>query len=207
MKKYIALLLALVMVLTLTACGLSTKDLAHKWVMMDNYTEDGARENLEAFGFYEEEIALADLTCIGAVRYLTFGTDGSYSFIYNEEETHEKLVAYYDNYITNLFNNRDKLVDDYGADVIDELSDEETFKEFYAYMFSCETYEALLDALADDTFDFSEANEQGTYKLTGDTVILYENGGSDGATIGVALEGNTLTITYTDGTEVYTLAD
>lgn len=207
MKKYIALLLALVMVLTLTACGLSTKDLAHKWVMMDNYTEDGARENLEAFGFYEEEIALADLTCIGAVRYLTFGTDGTYSFIYNEEETHEKLVAYYDNYITNLFNNRDKLVDDYGADVIDELSDEETFKEFYAYMFSCETYEALLDALADDTFDFSEANEQGTYKLTGDTVILYENGGSDGATIGVALEGNTLTITYTDGTEVYTLAD
>lgn len=207
MKKYIALLLALVMVLTLTACGLSTKDLAHKWVMMDNYTEDGARENLEAFGFYEEEIALADLTCIGAVRYLTFGTDGTYSFIYNEEETHEKLVAYYDNYITNLFNNRDKLVDDYGADVIDELSDEETFKEFYAYMFSCETYEALLDALADDTFDFSEANEQGTYKLTGDTVILYENGGSDGATIGVALEGNTLTITYTDGTEVYTMAD
>lgn len=207
MKKYIALLLALVMVLTLTACGLSTKDLAHKWVMMDNYTEDGARENLEAFGFYEEEIALADLTCIGAVRYLTFGTDGTYSFIYNEEETHEKLVAYYDNYITNLFNNRDKLVDDYGADVIDELSDEETFKEFYAYMFSCETYEALLDALADDTFDFSEANEQGTYKLTGDTVILYENGGSDGATIGVALEGNSLTITYTDGTEVYTLAD
>lgn len=207
MKKYIALLLALVMVLTLTACGLSTKDLAHKWVMMDNYTEDGARENLVAFGFYEEEIALADLTCIGAVRYLTFGTDGTYSFIYNEEETHEKLVAYYDNYITNLFNNRDKLVDDYGADVIDELSDEETFKEFYAYMFSCETYEALLDALADDTFDFSEANEQGTYKLTGDTVILYESGGSDGATIGVALEGNSLTITYTDGTEVYTMAD
>lgn len=207
MKKYIALLLVLVLVLSLSACGLSTKDLAHKWVMIDNYTEDGARENLEAFGFYENEVALADLTCIGAVRYLTFGSDGTYSFIYDEEETHEKLVAYYDSFITNLYNNKDKLVDDYTAEVIDELSDEETFKEFYAYMFSCETYEALLDALADDTFDFTDTTEQGTYKLAGKTVVLYENGGSDGATIGVALEGNTLTITYTDGTEVYTLAD
>lgn len=206
MKKYIALALVLVMVLTLSACGLSKDELCHRWTMMDNFDEDEARETLAAYGFYDEEIALADLNSIGAVRYLTFTKDGNYSYSYDEAASTAKMVTYYDNLLTTIYNNLDSLVEIYGEGVKDEYTEEE-FKDLYAYIYDFETYDDLLNAMAEDTFDFSDAGEKGTYKISGSKVTMYVNGTGDGEYVNCTIENNTLTVRYTNATEIYTLAD
>lgn len=207
MKKLTALALVLVMVLSLAACGLSKEDVSHRWSMIDYYSEENARENLEAFGFYDSEIALADLTTIGAVRYLTFTQDGKYSYKYDDAATEELLVKYYDAFIANLYQNRASLVDDYSEDIMGDDVTAEDFQDFYAYMFDCETYEDMLHALASDTFDFTDTDETGTYKIEGGKIAMSVNGTETPETVGIKIDGTTLTVTYADGDEVYTLAD
>lgn len=212
MRKITALVLALVMLLALSACGTSQTLEAltsTRWSTIEYLTEDEAMEFLEAMDFYESEIALADLNSIGAVKTLEFTAEKTYRFAYDVELTKERTRAYLDGFISTLAANRDQLTGDYneafGVDVA--AMTEEEFKTFYAELFGSADYDELLDYLTACFYNYDvlgEDLETGTFTLTSDKINCTTAGETEEEYLEYALTDTTLTLTYSDAVEVYT---
>ena len=209
-KKIIALLLACVMLVSLCGCGLLGPDLEPlygTWTLVEYLDEDTALTMLESLDFYESEIALADLTSVGLVKYATFSEDGNYSLIYNEEESRQLMHNYFDQLITTLYEGRDALVLDYGNEIKD-LTEEE-FKQGYAELFGLSTYDELLAMYVENCFDYSvlqDASETGTFEggHAQDEILCKVGGVGEEEVLRFSLENGELHLIYSDGEEVYT---
>ena len=212
MKRIISLTLALLLSLALCGCGNSKTMEAltgNTWCTTEYLSEQEAAELLENMDFYESEIAMADLSAVGAAKILEFSGDKTYRFLCDAEATRAMARNYLDDFISTLARNRAQLTGDYneamGVDVA--AMTEEEFKVFYAELFGSADYPELLDYLAANFFDYSsipEILESGTFSLSDERIFFIPEGETEEVYVEHVLTDSTLTITYADGVEVYT---
>ena len=210
MKKYLSFALVAVLLVSLLAgCsllgGISVEDLAGTWSVVKPDTEEEAMGLLENIEAYEEEIALADLSVLEYVKILEFRTDGSYCFRYDVEATMDCVREFYDAYFNALYEGRATLEAAY-EEAFSEMSQAQ-FRQYFAELYGCTDYIEMLDSFVEIAYDYEgmeEPQETGTFRVSGDEVWLTVTGESVEESIGVELEENTMTVTYIDGTEIYT---
>lgn len=208
MKKVLCLVLAIVMMALCAGCfGPSQEELLEKvagtWSLRYEEDADDVRQFLENYDFYEEEIALVD-TPLYAVKTLTLGTDGTLSYSEPTEETKACVREFFIGAYNDLYEGRASLADLYEADV-SAMSKEEFLQE-YANMYQVESFDALIDGFVESAYDYEALlnYSTGTFTITSLQMMLDVEGTDNDGSVRYKLEGDTLTLTFSDGTEVYT---
>ncbi len=210
MKKIIALLLAMLMVCSLTACdlgGASAEQLYGQWELKLEQEADTAQTILENQSFYLEEIALVDLESLICIMVVEFNEDKTYSYYIDSEATKVCVRDFYENAMDDIFEGRaslDSVYAEFGV-VMSEMTRDE-FDTFYCQLFEMESMDALLDAFVEYSFDYDilgEIMEAGTFRVRLGDVIKKPDGKTEEESMGFKIEGTTLTLTYSDGDEVY----
>ena len=207
-KKLIALLLAVVMIFSLCACGgPDLSPLYGTWTLVEYVDEETATGMLQSLDFYDSEIALADLSGVGVVKYATFNEDGTYSLSYDYDSTYAMMLMYFDNLMNTLYEQRASLTQDYGEPIMD--MSKEDFLLAYAELFGLASYDELLVLYADNCLNYdvlAEGSETGTFKpgSAKDEILCSVDGIGAEEILRFEVSGTTLTLIYSDGTEVYT---
>lgn len=209
MKRKILALLLCVLLLGLTGCSLfraNLKPLYGAWTLTEYFQPETAEEILVNLDFYDSEIALADLEHFGVVKRATFHENLVYTLQYDHDATFALVRAYFDGLLTTLYEHRTELTGDYGEGILD-LTQEE-FRDHYADMFGQESYDALLDLLAEHSFDYTvldTVSEAGTYRAgAANEIYCRIDGEGEEESLVFTVDGDTLTLIYTDAEEVYT---
>lgn len=211
MKKRKILLAVLVVALCAgLLCSCQSKEdkmaeLAGVWYCRADDTEEQARGLLESIEFYEEEIALVDLTGLDDVMLVEFDAEGNYHFAWYTDGIKECLREFYDGAFAALYDGRATLNDVYGLS-FDDYTEEE-FYLFYAELYVCADYAELLDVLVEYSYDYDslgEPFETGTFTIDGYSLMCTITGESEAEALGYKIEGDTLTLTYADAVQVYT---
>lgn len=213
MKKTILFLLVLAMVLlTFSGCGPSTAEkieaLSSVWKTTVDDSKDTAESLLEAIDAYPEEVALADLYSLESVKVVEFTTDRTYRFAYDVEGTRECVKDFFESYFDALYEGRSTLNAAYET-TFDDMTKTD-FQQFYADLYECASYREMIEKMADNAYDYEDLAEDwetGTYTLKGKKIMCTITGEVMAEALGYAIEGNTLTLTYSDGVEVYTKAN
>lgn len=206
--KHLKLILILTLVMAmLCGCGggVSAEDLAGEWTMTVTSSEDDVVYLMDTMDLYEEERAFVDMGSMNDVLIATFGADGSYSFVYEVEANKACVRAFYEGVITALYDNRAELTGLYGEEVVDMTREE--FDQFYAEVYGMTDMATLMDELVEYAYDYdvmAEPIEVGTFKIVGSNLMCTIEGETEVGSIGFKLDGDTLTLTYSDGEEVYT---
>lgn len=207
-KKLVVLLLAAILVLSLGACESAEEKmakLAGTYTMTAVDTEEFFNSLMDSIEAYDEEIALADASSLKYVQLVTFDAEGNYSYAYDAAATEECVREFYAGYFAALYAGRTTLNDVYGGS-FDDFTEEE-FCQFYAELYNCADYSELIDTLVDSAYDYStlsEPWETGTYTISGNRILCTIEGEEEAEAMGYELDGDSLTLTYSDGEEVYT---
>ncbi len=213
MKKTVLFLLILAMVLlTFSGCGPTTAEkieaLSGVWTITLDNTKDAAESLLDTIDAYPEEVALADLNSLDYVQVVEFTTDKTYRFAYDAEGTQACVKAFYESFFDALYEGRSTLNSVYEAS-FDDMTKEE-FQQFYAEMYELASYEEMIDKMAETAYDYeelAEAWETGTYTIKGKNIMCTITGEVMPEALEYAIDGDTLTLTYSNGVEVYTKAN
>lgn len=211
MKKIVALLLAAVMLCSLSACGSNTEKmeaLSGRWEMVTYLDAATAKSALELLEFYPEEIALLDLNSMGLVMIAEFNMNGTYRFAFDLEGSLDMVRGYYKDAMTKIYDSRDQLVEIYGEGILEMTQAD--FEQYYAELFSMESFDALLQYFLETSLDYEYLEqdiEVGTFRIAKDNIVCTVEGEDTPESMGYSIEGNTLTLTYVNGTEVYTKAN
>ena len=206
--KHIKLFLALALIAALLcACGGNARaeELVGTWQMTAQDSADEVTYLMDWMDLYDEERALVDMNSLNYVLVAEFTADGNYSFTYDAEANKACVSEFYHGVMDALYEGRATLSELYETDL--EAMTREEFNKFYAEdVYGMESYDALMEELAAGAYDYSvlgEPVETGTYKVVGFTIMCTVTGETEAEGIGFKLDGDTLTLTYTDGEEVY----
>ena len=207
MKKLISLILVLLLVTSLCACArLSKIDYYSKvtgsWKM--DYLKDTElqQELLTSIELYDQEIALVTARLHG-IKIVTFNQDKTYTVSQPVEDNQACVREFFDRVFDSLYLGQEKLKGVYEQDI--STMSEADFKQFYAQLYGAENYEALLDKLAENSFDWTKygTTEEGTYTIGSEKIKVDTDGTEYDGTLSYTVIGDTLTLTYADGTETY----
>lgn len=205
MKKLISLILVLILVTSLCACEKldHSANIRGTW-KMDYLEDDELRDDLlTAIELYDEEIALVTARLHG-IKVVTFNADKTYTFSEPVEDNKACVREFYDNVFSYLYGGRSELKGLYEQDI--SAMGHDDFMQFYAELYGTENYEALLDKLSENAFDWSKfgVTEKGTYTVSSESIKVDSEDDEFDGSISYTVEGDTLTLTYADGTERYT---
>lgn len=213
MKKLLCLLLAVMLVAGLCACSDADRiaQVAGTWKTEYAKTSEEKQDLLESIELYEEEIALVDSVLYGA-KTVTFNTDKTYSFSKNPEDIKACVRKFFDKMFNDLYEGRADLENCYKESHNTDISllDEEAFKMFYAKLYSAETYDALLDKLADGAYNYDKmgAFETGTFNITSKRINFDTTGEEDDGYVEYEfLDDGMLRLKFSDDYEVYKKAE
>lgn len=211
MKKFAKILTLVLTVLLavsmLTACESVEEKyaaLAGTWIMIEQDSEEQAMVLLENIDLYEEEIALADKNSLQYAWTFEFDTEGNICQTQPVEENKALVREFYTGVFNAFYENRTTL-DDLYEDDLSAMSQEE-FEQFYATLYGFETFEELIDQFTENAYKYDEWTDlrKGTFTFNGDKLEIIDTVEIGTYHIGYKVEGNTLTLTYADGVEVYT---
>ena len=206
MKKVISLALVLVL-LTTMLCGCESEEdrkeaLMGVWTMEVQATEEETMTRLENIELYEEELILAEGISLTYVEQIEFEYS-RYRIGFAVEETKEYVREFYRNIIEKFYENRTMLNAVYQQD-FGPMTEAE-FKQFYAAMYSQETYEDMIDYFADIAFVYEETFDSGSYSIKGKRLqIVRDDKTEESGDLDYKIEGNTLTLSYSDSIDIYT---
>ena len=205
MKKILCLALVAILMLSMTACGeaLFVKSVAGTWSCRMEESAEYTQKLLESFELYEEEIALID-TPLYTVKHVQFNEDMTYRYYYDVDLEKECVREFFVAMFDSLYEGKSTLTDCYEID-LSTLSKDEFF-QFYADLYMAQDYDALIDTFVDNAYDYDTfANaESGTYTINLNQITKETDNPDAAGTIQYKVKDNTLTLTYSDGTEVYT---
>ena len=211
MKKariILTLLLVLSVAASLCACDNSAEKMAAlsgTWTMTAYDSEEQVLELMESIEAYDEEIALVDKSSLQYEKQVTFDAKGNYSFADDPVAARQYAREFYEGYFAALYAGRTTLNTVYQT-TFDNMTEAE-FQQFYADVYDCANYAALLDLLVENAHDYTALEqpwETGKYEIRGNRIYFTITGETDAAYISYTLEGDTLTLTYSDGVEIYT---
>ena len=206
MKKILKAIVFLLSALTVIGMYMNSRNQNEKaveqlmgtWKMVAQDSQAQARILLENIDMYEEEIALADLNSLDYVWMYEF-TQDRYRQYEDVASAKACVRAFYEGFFEDLYENR-AAVDELYDDDLSGMSWDE-FGTFYAGLYSRSSYEELISHFVSVAYSYEEWTDlnSGTYEIDGDFIVVGEN-----ETIGFTVSGDTLTLRYSDGVEVYT---
>lgn len=204
----LSLILALLVLVGLSGCAEADALRQGRWQRVEPMPEGAAAEFLSALDFTAEEIALADPAGPGIVRQVSFTAGGEYRFSCHREATRALVRAYLDDFFTALCADPAALAPVYDASHGADMAalDPEGCRAFYAGIFGCADYAALLDHLTDAFYDYEALaawEETGDYSLRGSRLYLSDPEGNDRGYVEFELTENALTLYYAQGREEY----
>lgn len=179
--------------------------LAGSWVSITPDSEENARVLLEGVEFYEEEIALVDLSSLNEAILVEFRPDHTYRFAYDLDALRGCVRDFYLGAFASLYENRASLNEVYGVDFT-SMSEAE-FQQFYAEIYGYSSFDAMVSYMADIGYDYESLSadlETGTYAIKGSDIMCTITGEREAEALGYKIDGNTLILIFSDGTEYYT---
>lgn len=204
--KIVCVLLAMLMAMSALCACESTEDkyaaLAGTWRMVEQDSEEQVMVLLEGIDLYEEEIAVVDKTTLRYAWIYEFDTAGNFRQADDIPATKDCVREFYTGMFQDLYDNRAGLGALYEQDFAAMSQDE--FHLFYANLYGFETFDALIDQFVENAYFYDEWTDyrNGTFTFDGDLLDIQD--GAKTYTLGYKIEGDTLTISYSDGEEVYT---
>jgi hypothetical protein len=198
----------LVSVLCIAGCGKTEALTENTWQRVDYLPAETAVSFLTGLDLTPGEISMADADSLPIVRELTFTEDGSCRYGCSSEETRPLVHEYLNGLFTALAANPAALAGEYDdAFGVDMASmDADACKAFYAEIFGCEDYEALLDHLTDALFDYEAldaAGETRQFTRRGGKLFFTDSDGADLGCVDFTLTENGLTLDYGNTVEEY----
>jgi hypothetical protein len=181
--------------------------LAGVWYCMED-GQDQVADLMDLADFYEEEVAAIGEVSLEFVKIAEFRQDRTYRFSYDAQKSKANVRAMYETAVKNLYENRASLTALYGEEILDYSWEE--FAQAYAEMYTMESMDALLDAFADNAYDYDKLGEDfetGTYTIKGDDIMCTITGEYVEEALGYKIDGQNLTLTYTNLVEYYTRAN
>lgn len=206
--RILALLLTLLIAASMLCACESIEDkyaaLAGTWIMYEQDSEEQVMEFLESIDLYEEEIALVDKTSLRYAWIFEFDTAGNIRQAQPVDENKALVRDFYEGMFNDFFENRASLDSVYEVEL--SAMNQEEFQQFYADLYGFETFEALMDRFVENSYAYEEWEDfrRGTFTFSGSNLSVTDVIENDSYNIGYKIEGNTLTLTYLDGIEVYT---
>lgn len=205
-------ILILLLVICVTACLFTgceseaekIEKLAGTWYITIDDTEKEAEGLLAAQDLYEEEIALVDLTALKYAQTVEFNTDKTYSFAFDPEGTKDCVRAFVEKAFEDMYEGRTVLDAVYEQD-FGSMS-EADFQQFYADLYVVNDFDSLVDQIVNGVYDYGtlgEPWETGTYCIAGNKIMCTVTGETKAESLGYEIDGDTLTLIYVDGVEVY----
>lgn len=201
-----AISLIFVMVFTMFSGCESTADkmaaLSGTWIMIEQDSMEQADVLLKNIDLYEQELALADNSSLRYAWIYEFDTEGNFRQADDIEATKQLVREFYNGVFDDLYEGRASLASLYEQDLSNMTKEE--MQQFYAELYGYETYEALLDRFVNAAYKYDEWTDyrNGTYTIKGNILDIQD--GSEAYTLKYEINGDTLTITYSDAVEVYT---
>lgn len=208
-KKALVLLLVAALSVTLFCGCESTEEkmaaLSGTWTMVMPDTAEQAQILLDNIELYPEEIALVDLDSLEQVKSVTFNMDGTYSFGYDVDGTLDCVRRFYLAAFDAMYEGRASLSNSYDADIANMTREE--FNQFYAELYTAADFDTLIDLFVDNAYDtdaLAEPFETGTYTIKGNALMCTITGESKAESLPYEIEGNTLTLHFSNLDETYT---
>ena len=187
--------------------GPKIEELSGVWHCMEDNSYD-AQDLLEIADFYEEELAVIGENPLNLVKLVEFRQDRTYRFSYDVDASKEQVRQFYAAALDDLYENRADLAEVYGDEVVVLTRDE--FMQTYAEFYGMANYDALLDAFTDNAYRYDrlgEDTETGTYTIKGSDIMCTITGQDRAESLGYTLEGDNLSLIYSNDTEYYTRAN
>lgn len=211
--KQLKTVVTLLLLTALTFClltGCETEEdkiqkLSGTWYMTVSDSSDEATALLQSMSFYEEEIAFVDLDSLSYVQYVTLRPDKTYSFGYDIAGTKAQIRSFFTGAFDALYENRAELSALYDTDF--KSMDPEQFRAYYADLYVENDFNALLNLFVEEAYAYDEMEapwETGTYSIRDSRILCTVTGNTQQEYLDYSIENGTLTLTYLDGTEVYT---
>lgn len=207
MKRIFALVFSALLLLSLVACDFDYQGkIVGTWVCRKQDAAETKESLLDAIDLYDEEKALITAPLYTA-KVVCFNEDGSYYFTEDPAAVKAYVRDFYEQMFQQLYNGRANLANtyaEYGTD-LSQLGEDE-FYQFYAELYTYATFEELLDGLAENVYDYDnfEPYERGTYTVGSKKINFDATSDEDDGVAEYKVDGDTLTITYSDGSETYT---
>lgn len=177
--------------------------LAGNYVTMEPLEADMVERMLTNFDFYPEEIALIDLESQTVPKCMEFRDNKSVVSYYDADAFRSDVERFFRQAFENLYANRDALSSLYNADF--SAMTQAEFETYYATLYSKSTFDELVTFLAADAYNYNElTSSTGTFTIEDDKIVCKFINPFSTSVMGYDLSGNTLTLTYSDGAEVYT---
>jgi hypothetical protein len=206
LTKLLALVLVVLMAATLfTACENKTEKMAQlsgSWLYVGTDSEEQVLALLQNVDMYEEEIAVADTSSLKFAWVYTFDMEGNFRQYEDVERDKQFVREFYKGFFADLYENRDALVGSYEEDL--SAMTEGEMQLFYAGLYGYETFDDMINDFADIAYNYDEWEDirNGTFEIDDGKLNIVDQG--DEYYVDYVIEGDTLTITYKDGVEVYT---
>lgn len=212
MKKFIRLLAIVLTLVTLCASLSGCETTADKmaalsgtWIMIEQDSVEQATALLENIDLYEQELALADATSLKYAWIFEFDEEGNFRQADDIKMTKQLVREFYEGVFDDLYEGRASLAGLYEQDL--SVMSKEEMQLFYAGLYGYDTYEALMDRFVESAYKYDEWKDyrNGYFTIKGDKLDMVDReAGYDSYLIAYKLNGDTLTLTYSDGVEVYT---
>ena len=212
-KKLLCLLLAGVLSIVLFAGCESEAEKMEKlegpWRITLANSPDNTEALLKGLYFYDEEIALIDLSSLKYDQIIEFKADKTYSFFGDPQSTWAYMREFLAQAFTDMYAGRASIESCYNVNFSD-MSMEEFF-QFYAELYVLSDFDALLDEFTDSVYDYAALAkpwETGTYHIKGNKILFKITGSSEEEYITYQITAqNTLELIFDDGTLVYQRAN
>lgn len=208
-RKVLAILLAvIILICTLSGCESSEKQaqkIVGVWVIPVEAEESLRRQQLESIGMTYVELSVLEHLSFSYEMFHAFNADGTYRLAIDSDSMHSAMKVFYNEVFDVLYDNLTVLEEAY--DISFNGASREEFRQYYAEALDFTDYTEMIDYLVDNCFDYTALGADiayGTYSVKGKRIIMEDEIGDRSGEVEYSLEGNTLTLYFTDGTEVYT---
>lgn len=181
------------------------KKLTGTYMTQDMISEETAKEILVRNDFYPEEIAYADLGSLYVPKFVEYHSDKTYTYYYDAEGYRSNMESFFRQVFDSMYANRTGLSGLYSADFASMSKAD--FQAYYASLYSENSFDDLIATLSNGCWDYEAvANdvEVGTYSIDDNKIIYTILGSTIKEHVIYKRSGDTLTLTYSDGVEVYT---
>lgn len=174
------------------------EQLAGVYTTMEGHT-DIVQDLLSLINLSQEKLALTGGAELKFTKLVEFTQSRDYRFSYDAEQNKQQIRTMYADALDAIYQGRSTLTEMYGDEIATVTK--EKFQHFYAELYSLTSYNELLDAFVDSTFDYdalSEDYETGTYTIEDKKILCTIAGESKAEYMEYKLDGDTLTLTYKD---------
>lgn len=209
MKRIVALVLTMILVCAgLNGCdldlGASDAIIGH-WETVRYYTSDSMRRSMEDLDLYAEEIAMMDLGAVGYVDVFEIRDDKTYTITCDAEKSIAMVQQYFRDAFATFYQNRSEL-DDLYEDDLGSMT-ESQLQQFYADLYGQTDFDALIElfvySITNEEY-LLEGTEKGTYRVSRNRIWCTPEGEKEAQYIDFVVDGDILTLTYSDETVKYT---